>query len=379
MPELTLQPPAVAITAIEAQLVRVPVEPPAAFATRLVRNREYVIVTVRDGDGCEGVGYAYAGDQGGALVAEAVRELIAPLLLGRPSWAVEENWAHCFQELLLIGRRGAVIRALSAVDIGCWDLRGKLAGESLQRLLGSDASEVPAYASGGYYRTEDHLGDMRSQVQHYLDLGFVDFKIKFGRLPLAQDIERVRLARELIGPQGRLALDINNAWRNLAQALPAVHALAELDVWWIEEPFAPDDLASHRALTERSPVPIATGEIEATRWGFAQLIEQRAAHVLQPDVCVVGGISEFMKIAYAAACFSLPIAPHWHANLHAPLVAASPSGEVVEYFDAALGIFNFEQLVSNPLVVEQGRIQLLDEPGIGVDFDEQALERWRVP
>jgi L-alanine-DL-glutamate epimerase-like enolase superfamily enzyme len=157
-----------------------------------------------------------------------------------------------------------------------------------------------------------------------------------------------------------------------------VHALAELDLWWIEEPFPPDDVASHRALAERSPVPIATGEIEATRWGFAQLIEQRAAHVLQPDACVAGGISEFMKIAHAAACFSLPIAPHWHANLHAPLVAASPTGEVVEYFDAALGVFNFERLVSDPLVVEQGRIQLRDEPGIGVSFDEQALDRWRV-
>ncbi len=377
MPELAVQPPSVAIAAITAELVRVPVEPPVAFATRLVRNREYVLVTVRDADGGEGVGYTYAGDQGGALVAAAV-ELIAPLLVDRPAWAVEGNWAHCFQELLLVGRRGAVIRALSAVDIACWDLRGKLAGQSLQRMLGSDVAEVPAYASGGYYKTEDHLEDLRDQVQHYLDRGFVDFKIKFGRLPLAQDLPRVQLARELIGPEGRLALDINNGWLNLAQSLPAVYALAEHDIWWIEEPFAPDDVANHRALAERSPVPIATGETEATRWGFAQLIEQRAAHVLQPDACVAGGISEFMKIANAAACFSLPVAPHWHANLHAPLVAASPTGDVVEYFDASLGVFNFEDLVSNPLVVEQGRIQLCDDPGIGVSFDEQALERWRV-
>ena len=364
------------VASIDARLVRVPVEPPAAFATRLIHRREYVIATVRDSDGREGIGYTYAGDQGGALVAQAVREAIAPLLTGRAAHAVAENWAHCFQELLLIGRRGAVLRALSAVDIACWDLIGKLRDEPLHQMLGSTATSVRAYASGGYYRSDDHLEDLRAQIEHYRALGFRDYKIKFGRLELRKDLERVRLARELIGPDARLALDVNNGWRSVAQALPACHALAGLDVWWIEEPFAPDDLRSHATLTERSPIPIATGEIEATRWGFAQLIERRAAHVLQPDACVVGGISEFVKIAHLADAFSLPIAPHWHANLHAPLVAAMPNAEVVEYFDPALNVFNFDRLVANPVVVDAGIIELSAEPGNGVVFDPDALSRW---
>jgi L-alanine-DL-glutamate epimerase-like enolase superfamily enzyme len=337
-----------------------------------------VVVTVRADDGAEGVGYTYAGDQGGRLVADAVEQLIAPLIAGRDAAAVEDHWARCHQELLLIGRRGAVMRALSAVDIACWDLRGRRSGEPLARTLGTEATSVAAYASGGYYRTDDELADLRSQVEHYLELGFSDFKIKFGRIPLRRDVARVALARELIGPEGRLALDVNNGWRGLAEALAAVRALEELDIWWIEEPFSPDDVDNHRRLAGRSSIAIATGEIEATRWGFGGLIRAEAAHVLQPDACVAGGITEWLRIAHAADAFGLSVAPHWHANLHAPLVAATPNADVVEYFDVRQGVFNFERLVANPLRVRDGRIALASEPGTGVVLDPEAVERWTV-
>jgi len=367
-----------AITDVRARLVRVALDPPAAFSTRLLRHREYVLVSVRDSDGAEGIGYTYAGDQGGSLVAEAVRNLIAPLVIGQPAGAVEDNWALCFQELLLVGRRGGVIRALSAVDIACWDLIARRRGEPLHHMLGTAADSVPAYASGGYYRTPDHLGDIREQIEHYRRQGFTDYKIKFGRLLLREDVARVALARELIGPDARLALDINNGWSNVAQAMAALHALADHDIWWIEEPFTPDDVSGHAELARRSPTPIATAEIEATRWGFAQLIERRAAHILQPDACVAGGITEFLKIAHAAEAFSVPIAPHWHANLHAPLVAALSAGMTVEYFDPALDIFNFDRLVCQPVRIAHGRIALSSDPGIGVSFDEAAVDRWEV-
>jgi L-alanine-DL-glutamate epimerase-like enolase superfamily enzyme len=365
------------VNGIEARTAVVPVEPAAAFATRLVDRREYVVVTARDRDGQEGVGYTYAGTRGAAIVAEIVTELIAPVLVGRPVDDLEENWARVYQELLLLGRRGAVLRALSAVDIALWDLIGKRRGEPLHRMLGSAATSVPAYASGGYYRGGDPLEELREQLDHYVALGFSDYKIKFGRLGLRDDIARVNLAREVIGPESRLALDINNGWPDLATAIAACEALAGLAIWWIEEPFSPDDLASHAALAQRSAIPVATGEIEATRWGFAALIERHAAHILQPDVCVAGGISEFVKIAHTADAFALPVAPHWHANLHAPLVAAAPSGLTVEYFDAELNIFNFDRLLANPLSVSGGRIALSEEPGIGVIFDQEALMRYK--
>ena len=279
----------------------------------------------------------------------------------------------------MIGRRGLLLRALSAFDLAGWDLLGKQRGESLARMLGCTASQVPAYASGGYYyEGSDPEVEVEREVSHHLKLGFSDFKLKFGRLPLRDDIARVRVAREMIGPSGRIALDLNNKWSSVAEALPALDALAELEIWWIEEPFSPDDVESHAQLTTRSSIPVATGEIEATRWAFADLLQRGAAHVLQPDACVLGDVSEWLDVAHAAEAFAVPVAPHWHANVHAPLVAASRNGLTVEYFDYRTEVFNFERLIANPLEVDRGALVLSDLPGLGLVFDESAIECWTL-
>jgi L-alanine-DL-glutamate epimerase-like enolase superfamily enzyme len=158
----------------------------------------------------------------------------------------------------------------------------------------------------------------------------------------------------------------------------AVAALHRYDIWWIEEPFAPDDVANHSRLAARSPTPIATGEIEATRWGFAQLIDRHAAHILQPDACVAGGISEWRRISALAAAHDIPVAPHWHANLHAQLAAATPNCTTVEYFALGEGIYNFERLVANPLTVTDGRIILDQASGIGVELDWDAVNHHAI-
>lgn len=358
-----------------ATVVHVPLDRPVAFSTRWLSHREYVLVRLVSADGSEGVGFTYAGNQGAELVAEAVNSLIAPLVRGRPAWALRENWERVYHETLLIGRRGLVLRALSAFDLAGWDLLGKQRDESLARMLGSSASEAPAYASGGYYYDDsDPLVELERELTHYRELGFTDYKLKFGRLALTTDLARVKLAREIVGPTARIALDLNNRWSSLGEALPALEALRELDIWWVEEPFSPDDVDSHRQLAARSSIPIATGEIEATRWAFADLLRRAAAHILQPDACVVGGITEWIDIARAAEAFACPVAPHWHANVHAPLVAASVNGLTVEYFDQRMEVFNFEKLLANPLEVRDGRLVLSQLPGLGVVFDPAALE-----
>jgi L-alanine-DL-glutamate epimerase-like enolase superfamily enzyme len=373
-------PTATAIATISAELVSVPVEPAAGFSTRTVHHREYVIVRLRDEQGStEGIGYTYAGNSGGRLVVDLVNDLIAPILIGQDAGAIEQNWDLVYRELLLIGRRGAVLRALSAVDIALWDLAAKAAGRPLRELLGGAGDTVEAYGSGGYYRPGDPVALVTEEVERYIALGFRDYKMKFGGLPLAEDVARVAAAREALGPDRRLALDINNGWDDVTEAMRAIAAVAEFDIWWVEEPFLPDDIRSHRRLAERSPIAIATGEIEATRWAFAELIEQKAAHILQPDACVCGGVTEWIRIARTAESFGIPVAPHWHANLHAELAACTPNCMTVEYFALGEGIYNFEALVEKPLEVADGKIVLGSSPGIGFDFDPEKLERYSVP
>ena len=368
------------ITEIRCVPVRVPVEKPTAIATRQLTTREYILVWIDTDSGHTGIGYVYAGTVGGGAVYELVQNALRPLLLGQDPRLIEGHWAAMYQEVLLGGRRGAALRAISAVDIALWDLLGKVAGLPLYRLLGGWADEVPAYASGGYYRPGDPLDNVREEMQAYKALGFSDFKIKVGGAAFEVDVARVRTAREAIGPAGRLALDANNAWRWPYEAIRFARAVEDSDIWWLEEPLTPDDIAGHAEIARTLEMPVATGEIHATRWDFRDLIEQGAADILQPDAGVLGGITEWMKVAHTAASFNVPIAPHWHANLHAHLVAAAHNAITVEYFVLDQDIYNFERLVTpeTRLQFKDGRIPLPDRPGLGIDLDGQAVARWRV-
>jgi L-alanine-DL-glutamate epimerase-like enolase superfamily enzyme len=365
------------ITRLTAQALRVPVHVTTSFSTRSIDERHYVLVRLATDDGVEGIGYTYAGTAGGPWLAAAVNELLAPLLMGRDVGALEENWTVVYRELLLLGRRGALLRALSAVDIAGWDALGKATDMPLRRLLGGSGDRVPAYASGGYYRPGDAVENVRTELRRYQDLGFTRFKIKVGGLPLDEDVTRVAAARELIG-SGALALDANNAWDSSDEALHAARAFEPYGIWWLEEPLSPDDVQGHARLTAASPIPIATGEIEATRWAFGDLLAQSACDILQPDACVAGGVSEWMKIAHAAAAFGKSVAPHWHANLHAQLALAVGNCPVVEFFALAEDIYNFEAIVKNRLAVAGGEIELDEAPGIGVVLDEDAVSKFTI-
>ena len=136
------------ISSVESIALELPLQRPVAFSTRRLTARSFCLVKIRTEDGAEGVGYSY----GGELIAHAVDLCLAPLLLGRQAAAIEETWNALYRDAILLGRRGAVLRALSAVDIALWDLAGKRAGLPLARMLGGGATSVPAYFSGGYYR-----------------------------------------------------------------------------------------------------------------------------------------------------------------------------------------------------------------------------------
>ena len=375
------------IAQVTARPVAIPLKRGARMSTRALAARQFLLVEVSDTDGARGIGYSYAGTVGGRLLADAVAEVLAPVVLGGDADDLPGLWRRMYQESLLIGRRGAMLRAISAVDIALWDLRAKRCGQPLARLLGGSSKQLlPAYASGGYYRPDDRPPPtaVQDEITANQQLGFHDHKIKVGGLPIAEDVERVAAAIETIGGRGRLALDANNAYGTVAEALRALReferAAGAGGLWWFEEPLSPEDVTGHAELAATAETPIATGEIHQTRWDFARLIERRAADILQPDAGVVGGVSEFLRIAHAAESFDLPIAPHWHANLHAQLAAALPGTLTIEYFVLANDVYNFEALVAEEsrLRIVDGQVGLSERPGIGIEFDEDAVARYEL-
>ncbi len=365
------------IVDIRSAVVVVPLSRPVAWATAAVSEREYVLVWAIADDGTFGLGYGLGSRfSGGAkLIHDVVQEQLAGETVGRDSWMTEALWERLYRRTLLIGRRGAALRAISALDIALWDLNAKLAGLPLYRLLGGFRDAVPAYASGGYYSEDDHLKALESEIAAYLARGFDAVKIKVGGQHLAVDVERVRLARQMLGPSGRLALDANNAWSNLADALRAAERFAPFDPWWIEEPFLPDCTATLAEFAQRTSIPVATGELEATRWPFRQFLEDRSVHIMQADATVCGGVTEWRRIQQMAAGFDVPVAPHWAPHIHAHLVAASPNGLSIEYFTPDRDIVNFDRLVTDPLDLRDGIYRLSDEPGYGLTLDPQSVRR----
>jgi L-alanine-DL-glutamate epimerase-like enolase superfamily enzyme len=364
------------IVSVEARPVTIPLEHPTSFSTRQVLSRDYVVVRVRTADGQEGQGFCYGGSRGGSLVASAVQLLLAPVLLGASALDVEGLWTAMYQETLLHGRAGSVMRAISIVDIALWDRNARAAGLPLGRYLGgSGRATVPAYASGGYYlegKTPDKLGQ---EVAAYVEMGFKAVKIKVGRGDPASDAARVSAAREAIGDDVLLMLDANNAWQDVPTALEYIKRYEPSNPYWIEEPFGPDDINNHAQLARRTRVIVATGEIEAGRWRFQELLEKRAAAILQTDAAVCGGITEFRRIAATAASFGVAMCPHWFHDLHVHLVASAANGQYVEYFPDDQ-VLNFRKLVDTQLEVRNGELVVPTTPGLGFRLREDMLEKY---
>jgi L-alanine-DL-glutamate epimerase-like enolase superfamily enzyme len=366
------------IESVSVCTARVPLDVPTSFATRQVLARDYALVRVRTEDGVEGIGFCYGGSSAGALVAHAVRDLLAPLLIGQDSLGVERLWEKMYQEALLQGRAGAVIRALSILDTAIWDRNARAVGLPLYQYLGAYRSGmVPAYASGGYYlpgKTPQMLG---AELAGYVAMGFKAVKMKVGLLGEREEEERIRAAREAIGPDILLMLDANNAWKDLPTAQRFVRRYEPYDPYWIEEPFSPDDLDNHRRLAQSTPVPVATGEIEAGRWRFKQMLEMEAASILQTDAAVCGGISEFRRIAATAASYGVKMCPHWFHDLHIHLVAATPNADFVEFFPDSQ-VLNFRRLVDRQLAIKEGGLILHEGPGLGFGFDMEAVKSFAL-
>lgn len=366
------------IESIQVAVARVPLDKVTSFATRTVKARDYALVKVRSDEGHEGIGFCYVGSTAGPLAITAVRELLAPVLLGQDPHRTEGLWQEMYRESVLQGRAGTVMRGISILDTALWDLNARAAGLPLSKYLGCwSTGSVDAYASGGYYvdgKTAAHVGE---EMRAYADAGFKAVKMKVGRFSPREEEARVRAAREAIGPDVELMLDANNAWADLPTALSYVRRFEDYDPYFIEEPFSPDDIDNHARLARATKVLVATGEIEAGRWRFKELMDKGGAQILQTDAAVCGGITEWRRIAATADSYGLTICPHWFHDLHVHLVASAPNARYVEYFPDDQ-VLNFRRLIDRQLELREGRLMLPTGAGLGFGFDEKAVSRYAM-
>jgi D-arabinonate dehydratase len=283
-----------------------------------------------------------------------------------------------FRTTLGLGRKGAVVRGLSTIDIALWDIKGRALNTPLSKLLGAYADRVPVYSTGGYYRQGESFQQMADEMAEIVARGFRAIKIKVGALSFKEEVERLRTLRRTVGDDVEIMVDANCSWNDLTHARRIMRAFEEFGIGWFEEPVRPDNFRGGAELAALFETPIATGEQECTRWGFRDLIEHRSADILQPDVAVVGGVTEWMKVAALASAYDLPVASHYFHDVHVHLMAAIPNALMAEYFPLDLDIMVFDAVVQEPLKPENGYLAVPQRPGLGMDLIEEKLERYRV-
>ncbi|ELY92096.1 mandelate racemase/muconate lactonizing protein [Natrialba hulunbeirensis JCM 10989] len=302
---------------------------------------------------------------------------VAGLLVGRDALATEKLWDLMYRNEIH-GRKGKTMKAISAIDCALWDLKGKYYDEPVYRLLGGPTrTEIPAYASMLGYSVDP--ADVRERATTMKAAGYDAQKWFFRHGPgsgadgLEQNLELAEAARNAVGDGYDLMFDCWMSWTR-SYAERAIPKLADYDPRWIEEPVHPDRLDQLARLRETSPVPIAGGEHEYTRWGIHQLLQREALDVVQADTFWAGGITELQRICTLGSVHDVPVIPHGHsvsANLHLTAAQSPDVSPVLEYLVKWNEGFQF--FLEEPPEPEDGVISLDDRPGLGIVIDESVV------
>ena len=360
------------ISSIEAGHYRIPLPATLSDSTHgEMTNFELVTVRLKKDSGEEGVGYTYTTGVGGAAIRSLIDRELTPVLLGSEEDRIEQLWERMWWRLHYVGRGGLVSFAISAIDIALWDLKARRENLPLWRLLGGHDPRVLAYAGG--IDLHFTLEQLQRQTAKNLERGFRAIKMKVGRPRLSEDLGRVAAIREAIGEDSPLMVDANMRW-SPDEAIRASRELVEHNVFWLEEPTIPDDVAGHVRIAREGALPIATGENMHTLYEFKRMIDAGGVSFPEPDVSNCGGISAWLKVAHVAEAHNLPVTSHGVHDLHVHLLAAVPNASYLEVHG-----FGLERFISNALEIEAGVALAPDRPGHGVEFDWQALEALREP
>ncbi len=339
------------------------------------------VVEIETDAGLTGIGTVGGRNIGATAIIEGH---LSQLLIGEDATRIEWLWNLMYKSTHQYGMRGAVIMAMSGIDIALWDLAGKRAGLPVYDLIGGKTREtIPLYLST--LNTAAGLEKMLAAATAAVDEGFTALKYFFKHGPnhgpagMREELENVRELRNAIGPDIQLMLDAHFKW-DLPYAMRMMDRLVEFDIEWLEEPIPSDDLAGHERLANMNAIALAAGEHSRTRFDYLDLLNA-GVYYLQPDMNRVGGFSEMLKICGLAASHSRAVCPHqgWLHSYH--LIAAMSCCPIGEFFPRRDPIpgnsLIWEVLDGEPQAVD-GVIDVPDGPGFGWTINEANMIRYAI-
>jgi D-arabinonate dehydratase len=375
-PDLGLDPRDLTIERIEVVPLRAPLARRFQGSHYSMTTRCTIVTRVHTAGGVVGESYNGDTDAEQAWIVRIITEELVPLLLGSSAASIERCWEAMLPPTYDILRdRSLALQAIACVDSALWDAVGKALGVPLFRLWGGYRDHLTAICIGGYY--SDDLADVGRQIARYRELGFGGCKFKVGRLSPEDDAHRASLARAAAGDDFVLMVDANQGYTR-AEAIRFAKLTEDLQIRWFEEPCRwLNDRLSMRDVRYTGGIPVAAGQSEASRAGARDLIASGAIDVCNADASWIGGPSEWRRIAALAAAHEVEMAHHEEPQIAAHLLAAIPHGTYLETFDPERDPF-FWNLIANRRPFENGEYPVPDGPGLGLELDEEYIERYRA-
>jgi D-galactarolactone cycloisomerase len=385
------------ITKITSHILQYDLPQELGYSQQYYQKRTAHLVEIKTSDGVTGWGECFGPGTVALANRTIVENVIQTLILGMNPIDRDVIWHKVYNLMQDHGQKGMPLQALSGVDIALWDIAGKIASLPLYQMIGgAHRADIPVYGYGMMLRQES-LTDLKTRFREEAvaikDSGFVATKMKVGLGPNA-DIALAEAVREAVGDDYRFMVDANHCY-NTSDAFKVGRALEDLDAYWFEEPIAPEDHDGYRELHAGLKVNISGGEAEFNRWGWRALLETRGLDIAQPEVCALGGISEYLRVLALCHAHFTPVINHvWGSaiavttNMH--LLAAMPDlpgglhpWEPMLEFDTTDNKFR-DDLLEEPLniqrqvAVNKGRVALPSGPGLGVTPDRDFIDHYNI-
>lgn len=359
------------ITGLKTNILRIPVESAVVNVTKLRPYMEVVTLELGTDAGLVGYGYTYTDGFGGRAIRTMLESDIAELVHGLDPTDVKAVVAKVLWETRQAGFSGITVLAAAALDLAMWDIASKASGQTIGKMLGSYRDRVPMYASIAGWSSLP-VPEMVARAKELVEARkLAGIKIQVGRGSPAHDELRIRSLREALGEDIRLFIDANTIL-DIAAAARLAGRLEQYDIAWFEEPLPIRDHDGHELLRDKIAIPLASGE---NLFGAAEcdpFIKRRLVAYMQADVIRIGGIAEWLRVAALADAFGVKMAPHFVMELSVEVQCAVQNSFLVEYIPW------FQSCFRNPVNVIDGHVCARGEPGLDLEFSEEAVARHQM-
>lgn len=363
-------------------------ETPFGGGTYQVVNRNTLVTRVYTDAGIVGQVFGGDEDQIQAEIVSLIRNHFESLLIGEDPRNIERLWNKMFfydvdlgnRSIHIMDLRNAAIKmqSIAAIDMALWDLLAKIYEVPLYQLLGGFRDKVPVIAIGGYYQEGKGKSQIEEKMLYYQEIGMSGVKFKVGRLSLAEDISRVQAAREVVSEDFTIICDANQAWTPL-EAIEFCREAAPLNLDWIEEPVHwYDQFEGLRMVRENSAIPVTAGQGEISGFGCHDLILRQSVDILNVDVTIAGGVTEWKRIADMAAFSHVKMGHHEEPQVALHLLAAIPHSTYVEIFPDYDRDPMWVDLPMEKPNISDGFMELPSKPGLGMDLNEEIIAKYRI-